>query len=62
MYQADLEKDLAFLRKLQTTLIKGFEGDCVSREYAMQMVEDWIAELEQTGTSTCARADEIISA
>lgn len=46
--QADQNaEDLAFLIELQGRLDLGFSGDASSRGYALQMIEDWISELQK---------------
>lgn len=44
-YAQDVASDLVFLKELKDKVVRGFECDCVSRDYAIKMIDDWIDEL-----------------
>lgn len=39
-------KDLKFLKEIREKLIRGHDGDVTDLQFAMQMIDDWIGELE----------------
>ena len=43
------KKDLKFLKEIRKKLLRGEEkGDVTETQFAMQMIDDWIDELEDT--------------
>ncbi len=42
------KKDLKFLKEIRAKLLRGAEeGDVTETEFAMEMIDDWINELEK---------------